>query len=312
VGLVVEIPLERTIGDTYKFTFSNILSIFGIAWLPMLIMVVAIGAMIWAIFPDLQSVDWSANADVTHNQAVFAHAGFKIALAIFPLEILFYLLFAMIMVGIQRKALGLREGPVFVYFSLGGAVWRMLGAMIATVILIVVGGGLAGAAVALVFWAGTQFNLPSIYGLVEFIAIVAAVCWFFYMTVRLMFFVPTVVVAEGGFGIVRSWELGGGNFWRIVVVLLACGLAPAMVISMVSNIVLMPFMMVPMMHFQEAVNAHQVIPPQEMFSMFAQSFRQMLPFFIVYEVITFPILIGLQTSMSAFAYRNITRSEVAA
>jgi hypothetical protein len=38
----------------------------------------------------------------------------------------------------------------------------------------------------------------------------------------------------------------------------------------------------------------------------------MLPFFIAYEVITFPILIGLQTSMSAFAYRNITRSEVAA
>jgi hypothetical protein len=201
---------------------------------------------------------------------------------------------------------------MFVYFSLEGAVWRMLGAMIAAFILIVIGGGLAGAAVALVFWAGTQFHLPSIYGLVEFAAVIAAACWFFYMAVRLMFFVPPAVVAEGGFGIARSWELGGGNFWRIVVVLLACGLAPAIVISMVSNIVFMPFMMVPMMHFQEAVNAHRAIPPQQLFSTFAQSFRQMLPFFIVYEVITFPILIGLQTAMSAFAYRNITQSEVAA
>lgn len=307
-----KIPLERTIGDTYKFVFTNILSIFGIVWLPMLIIAAAIGAVIWMVLPDIHSIDWSANGDVAHNKVAAAQLVAKVFLMILPLDLLFYLLFAMMMTGIQRKALGLREGPVFVYFSLDGAVWRLLGAMIAAVVLIIIGGGLAGAAVALVFWAGTHYGLPSIYGLAEFLAVAAGVCWFFYMAVRLMFFVPAIVVAEGGFGLGRSWALGGGNFWHIVVLFLACGVAPAIVVSMVSNIVFAPFFMSFIMQIQQGVDAHRVVPPDQLFLTMMQSMQKMLPYFIAYEVITFPILIGLQTSMSAFAYRNITRSEVAA
>ncbi len=90
----------------------------------------------------------------------------------------------------------------------------LLGAMILAVILLWTGTALTAGAVAAVFWAGEHFGLPALYGLVEFAAVVAGVCWFFYMAVRLMFFLPTVVVAEGGLGLARSWELGAGNFWR--------------------------------------------------------------------------------------------------
>jgi hypothetical protein len=308
----VQIPVERTIGDTYRFAFTNILSIFGIAWLPTLIIAAAIGGAVWSFLPVFHTIDWSSTPDMAHNQAVFAQVYGKLILSVFVLEFLFYVMFAMIWVGIQRKALGLIEGPVLVYFSLGGAVWRLLGAMIAVMFLLLLLGGATFAAVSLVYWFGTHYALPVIYGLVEFVATVAGICWVIYAMVRLTFFVSPALVAEGGFGIARSWELGRENFWRIVVLFLACVFGPMIVISMVSNIVLMPYMAGPMMQIQQAALSHRVMPPEQVFSMFAQIFQHVLPLLIAYEVVTFPILIGLQSAVSVFAYRNITQSEVPA
>jgi len=308
----MKIPVEKTIGDTYKFAFSNFVSLFGIAWLPVIIMLAAVAGLVWMILPDIHSIDFSAQPDIVRNQEISTRIMWKLIPAIVPLEFLFYLLFAMIMEGTQRKALGLIQGPIFVYFSLGGAVWRLLGGMIAAVVLIVIGSCAAGAGVAFIFWLGDHFHLPGIYGLVEFVAVVAGICWFFYMTLRLVFFIPPAVVAEGGFGIARSWQLSKGNFWPMVGVFLACCVAPAIALSIISNVVFMPFMTEPMMRIQEAANNNQVIPPDQLVAMFMDAFRKVIPYLIAYEIITVPILIGLQNAMSAFAYRNITRSEIAA
>jgi hypothetical protein len=109
------------------------------------------------------------------------------------------------------------QGPTFIYFSLGGAVWRMVGAMfLLTVSIIVIVALSVGAAVAVSIAA---INYIPHYGrAVAAVVAIATSLWVIYACVRLSFFLPAVVVAEGHIGLGRSWELGGGNFWRIVVI----------------------------------------------------------------------------------------------
>ena len=303
---MAKIPVERTIDDTYRFAFTNILSIFGIAWLPCLIMAALAVAAIWWMWPDFQALDFSTQPDLAHNQEIGMRLAAKMLAVVFPLYFLVYVLFAMVITGVQRKALGLIDGPVFVYFSLGGEVWRLLGAMILALIIICANGALTMGVMAVVFGAGKVQGVPAIYGLVEFVAVIAGICWFFYMAVRLAFFIPPVVVAEGGFGFARSWALGGRNFWRIVVLYIACVFAPMIVVSVVSNIVFMPFMMGAVIKLQNAAETHQVLPPEQIWAIVVSPLRQMLPYWLAYQVITMPILLGLSNAISAFAYRNVT------
>jgi hypothetical protein len=307
---MAQIPLERTIGDTYRFALRNVLSILGIVWFPLVLMIAAVAAAAWWLWPDIAGMDWSA--DAARNQEAAMRLAFKMFATMGPLYLLFYVLIAMMTVGVQRKALGLVQGPVFFYFSLDGAVWRFLGAMILSVILLWTGTALTIAAVAAVFWTGEHFGLPALYGLVEFAAVVAGICWFFYMAVRLMFFLPTVVVAEGGLGLARSWELGAGNFWRIAALFVVCIVAPMMAVSMVSNIFVLPFMMSVMIPLQHAAETHQVVTPQMFWAAAGPSLRWFVPLFIFFQAVTWVIVLGLQNAMSACAYRNVVGPQIAA
>jgi hypothetical protein len=308
---MAQIPLERTIGDTYRFALRNVLSVLGIVWFPMTLIIAAVAVAVWWLWPDMAGLDWSAHAGAARNREAGLRLVSELAATMGPLYILFYVLIAMMTVGVQRKALGLIEGPVFFYFSLDGAVWRFLGAMILSVILIWIGTALTAGAVAAVFWAGGHFALPMLYGLVEFAAVVAGICWFFYMAVRLMFFLPTVVVAEGGLGLARSWELGAGNFWRIAALFVVCILAPMMAVSMVSNIFVLPFMMSVMIPLQHAADTHQVVTPQMFWAAAGPALRWFVPLFIFFQLVTWVIVLGLQNAMSACAYRNIAAPRMA-
>jgi len=307
-----KIPLERTIGDTYQFVFRNILSIFGIAWLPCVLMIAIWAAAVWWFLPDFAAIDWSAQPDVALNQEVGMRLWLKMLAAAPLLYFLFYLLFAMVTVGIQRKALGLHPGPVFVYFSLGGEVWRLLGAMILAIIIICFNAACTVASVLAVFWLGDHYHLPSAYGLVEFVAVAAGICWFYYSLIRLVFFMPPALVSEGGLGLVRSWQLGHGNFWRIAALFIACVFGPMIVISMVSQIVVMPFMGSALLQIQQAGLDHRVLTPQQMWAIIGPALHNFLPFWIVFEAITLPIVFGLQNAVSAFAYRNLAGAEAPA
>lgn len=307
-----KIPLERTIGDTYRFAFGNILSIFGIAWLPCVLMIAAGAAVVWWLLPDFAAIDWSAQPDAAINHEVGIRLWLKMLSVLPLLYVLIYVLFAMVTVGIQRKALGLHPGLVFVYFSLGAEVWRLLGAMILAVLAVCFNAACTVASVMAVFWLGQHYQLPSAYGLVETVAVIAGVFWFYYSLVRLAFFIAPVVVAEGGFGLARSWQLGRRNFWRIVAIVLACVFGPMLVFSMVSQIVVMPFMSTALLQVQQAALDHRVLTPQQMWVILGPAVHRFLPFWIAYEAVVFPIILGLQNAVSAFAYRNLAGAEAPA
>ncbi|SRR5579862_8048377 len=302
---MVHIPLERTINETYRFAFRNILSIFGIAWFPALLAFAATAAVLWFLWPDIANLFFSLPDDkdaAAQAMLRFVAKAFTVA---GPLYLVLWVLQTMTIVGVQQKALGLIEGPVFIYFSLGSAVWRLILAHIVAFIALYVGIALVALGVLLVFWAGEQFHLPAIYGLVEAAAIAAAVCACAYAFVRLIFFLPPVVVAEGGIGIGRAWQLGAGNFWRIVALVIVCVLAPAMGLGMISNIVTMPLMMNAMLPLRHAAEAQGVHSAAQFWAAAWPSLKFMVLFMIGYQIVTWPILLGLTNAMSARAYRNV-------
>ncbi len=302
---MVQIPLERTINETYRFAFRNILSIFGIAWFPGLLGVAAGAGAVWFLWPDIANLFFSFPA--AKDAAAQAMLQFMLkALAVAgPFFIVIWVLQTMTSVGVQQKALGLIEGPVFIYFSLGGVVWRLIAARIVVFFLVYFGVALMVGAVVAIFWAGTQFHLPAIYGLAEAAAVIAALCAAAYVAVRMTFFLTPVVVAEGGLGIGRAWELGGGNFWRSVALVIVCVVVPLMGIGMVSNFITTPLMMSAMVPLQRAVDAHQIKSLAQVWVMVWPSLKTLLIFMTAYQIVTWPIILGLTNAVSARAYRNV-------
>jgi hypothetical protein len=223
-----------------------------------------------------------------------------------PFFLFFWVMHTIATVGVQRKALGLIEKPVFVYFTLDGAVWRLIGAMFVATVLVYLALTVLALGVVAIFAAGKIYKLPAIYGLVEALAVIAIICAYFYIFVRLTFFLPAVVVAEGGFGLARSWELGGGNFWRVVALIIVCVFAPMMALSMISSVVTTPLMMSAMWPLQHSVEQHQILTPAQTWAMMMPMFKILIPFTIAYQAITWPILLGLTNGVSATAYRNVT------
>ncbi len=123
----------------------------------------------------------------------------------------------MVTVSLQKKALGNMPAPTFCYFSMGAPVWRMIGAtflaLLAYIVIVIVTIGITAALAV----AATKFG-PHFGEAIAVILGIIASFWAIYAAVRLFFFLPAVVVAEEQIGLVRAWELGGGNFWRIFAV----------------------------------------------------------------------------------------------
>jgi hypothetical protein len=212
---------------------------------------------------------------------------------------------SMISVGVLRKALGLHEGPVFVYFSLGAPVWRMIAAMFLAVIIIVVVVLLSFAAVGIIAFAAGKF-VPQAAGPIKAIAIIAAVLWCIYMSIRLVFFLPAVVVAEERIGLGRSWELGGGNFWRSVALLIAVTLPAAIVAGIVSRVLFGDLFLNLVL---QAAHPNPAVTPHALLATMFQQVRDRLPIFLVFELAYVTLLTGLGLGAIAAAYQGVTETK---
>jgi hypothetical protein len=287
-----KIPVGETISAAYEFTFSNFLSVFGIAWLPYLLFAVVVGGSVFLLAPDLPRL-------MTQDQFdPMSFVALRHVIGVFWLASL--IVGAIVAVGIQRKALGLHPGPVFFYFSLGEPVWRMIFArFLAALVIILVGLLTAGAGVAVWFAAGNF--LPAYAVPVRVSAIIVAVLWLIYMIVRLSFFLPSVVVAEGRLGLGRSWMLGGGNFWRIVVVFVAVLAPVAIAFGMVRAMLLGSFLP-PMMFTHAPANQDFHAVMQQIFRTVWQQFRALGPLILVVQGLESIVFMALINGAIAKAY----------
>lgn len=299
-----KIPLEATLGGAYRFLFTRILSIIGTIWLPLVLLIAIGGGLVYWLVPHA----WLAGhlptlhaKDVEPAMAWALCRPFIVGIPIFGIAVL--IAYAMMITGLMRLSLGQTTTPTFVYFSLGANVWRMILAFILCEVMILVLGGVL-AALVMLFKALAMPHIPHPAGSLLFaVLILAAVCAFLYAAVRLTFFIPAVVVAENRIGLGRSWELGGGNFWRIIVIYLLVLLPVAIVAGIISQMTVLPAIM-----SQIVVLPHDAAPAQVVHA-FLKALLPVLPAVVAIRVVAQLAMIGLVAGAAGTAYNAVTAKD---
>jgi hypothetical protein len=293
----MKIPVGRTIEGAFSFVFRNFLSVIGVIWFPYLVATaIIVGATLWLV------PDWRNLFDhVTSDPAAIAVPMLRLARVFSVAWPVLLVAGAMVEVGLLRKALGLHKGPMLIYFSLGAPVWRMVGAYVLLFfifIAIVVVGCLGAGAVAGLAWS----FLPSPgRAWICAIAVAAAIVWVIYAAVRVRFFLPAVVVAEGTIGVGRAWHLAGGNVLRIIAIALVIGIAIGIVFGVISSLVApIPFPMF-----------SQHPDPQMIWRWYAGILHTLGPVLIAVRLIETAFLAALGAGAAASAYRSLVPPDAA-
>jgi hypothetical protein len=288
-----KIPVGETISGAYSFAFTKILSVLGVFWLPYLLFVAIVAAAVHFLAPDLP------------NQILHGPYDFSLAMSFRRISGIVFLFgiiaSAMVTVGLQRKALGLHPGPVFFYFSLGAPVWLLIGAFILAILVIILVVAITAGICIAIWFGAANIGSPAAVAALRAIAIIAGVCWVIYLEVRLLFFLPAVVVAENTIGLGRSWTLAGGNFWRIIAVWIVVFLPVAIGFGMVSNALIGPF--IPMDFFR-----HPPADPHMFINLMMQQFRVIGPLYLALALVERVVFWGLGNGAIATAYRHVVPS----
>lgn len=226
----MKMPVGETLEGAFRFAFGSFLSVLGTVWLPYVAAGAIIGGAVYLLHPDLH-MTIVPNNDPKAALAALQHISGVVWIA----WLVVLVTTAMVRVGLMRKALGLHEGPVFFYFSLGAPVWRLLGAYLLLIIImaLIVPAAIAGCAAAIAA-SGASLQQP-VRGIVDVVVFVIAVIAPIYAALRFSYFLSAVVVAEGRIGLGRSWSLGGGNVLRMIVIWLAIVIAVSIVFGVLSS-----------------------------------------------------------------------------
>ena len=290
----MKIPFERTIASAYRFAFTNVLSVIGIGWFPFLLVAALAGGLIVLLAPSIHEL-WLQDgktidtARLARQIVPLIGAGVLIWAALLIAQ-------AMVTVGLMRKALGQHPGPVFIFFSLGSQVWRLIGAYFLSILLILGGMILIGLAIAAVA-AGLDQVAPKVMPFATGFLVFVAVLAYFYSVLRLSFFIPAIVVAENHIGLRRSWHLGRGNFWRIVGILLIVSLPVQMAASTIVSTI-MQVALVPTGVLTPAPGADI----QKVVADMLEMFRRVGPYVAAVEILYITLLSGLMNGAVAAAY----------
>lgn len=293
------IPVGETISGAYEFAFAGFLSVLGIAWFPHVLFVVFAAAVVLGLAPDLPGQIVRGE----FNTVVFFEIQ-RIAGLIWLGGIIMQ---SMVTVGLQKKALGKIQGPTYFYFSLGRPVWRMIGAIFLAVLTLILLALATAVATALVAFLAIHL-VPHFGKAIAAVAIIAAVLWYVYAIVRLMFFLPAVVVAEEQIGLVKAWECGSGNFWRIVAVLLVVFVPVAIGFGIVQAALVGPFMPTDLVaHLRPGMSPDELGEfYQAIFKSMMQQMRAALPVIALLGLIRSVIFLGLGNGAVAKAYLAVT------
>ncbi len=211
-----KIPVVDTIKAAYGFVFAHLGAIIGLIWIPM------VAVTVLGFFVEQRYYAAAADALASNNFTRFGPSAVSL-LCFFVGAILLY---AVMYVPVTQLALGQRKDGALAHFALGPAEWRMFRALaglvaflflpalvaayLSNLVRTMMAPGLAsGQTPSLLATGGTQVLL-----LLSYFAVV-------YIGLRFVFLLPAVAAQEQGPVLPRAWILSGGNFWRILVIVLA-------------------------------------------------------------------------------------------
>jgi len=200
------------------------------------------------------------------------------------------------------------------HISVGKPVWRLIGAFLLA-FLAYLGAWLAsmlvGILVSLIFSPFvTAANLKIALTITSLVAGVLVYGAFIAVTVRPVFLMAPVAIAEQKISMTRAWSLGRGNFWRLILIFVAVFL-PFWLIQRLLFIALLPrdvMLSAPPGASQEvkaAVLANVMNWAAEMLGTMLHYWYITYPLGLVWMVIYLGTIFGAQT----FAYRALTEDE---
>ena len=272
-----KLPVGQTISDAYGFTFTQLGTIIGLIWFPMVV------STLLNFLPQLAA----GYGDASAAQG----AGAIESLAVLLLTLL---LSAIMYVAVARQALGLRQGPAVFHFALGQSEFRVYGALLIIYFLI----GIAALA---------QLEAQSVGGPVSALAAFIAlpgVIFVIYLAVRFGFILVPAIVAENRLDFARIWTMTRGNFWRIFAVAMAI-IIPLWFVECASAWVLMS------KDLETALPPAQTTDPQiiqQHMLALEDVFSRHMPQLMFIWLIMAPFSLGLTLAAAASTYRALSGS----
>jgi hypothetical protein len=285
-----KIPIVDTIKAAYGFVFTHLGAIIGLIWVPMVLVTVL------GFFVEQRYYAAAADALASDN---YARLGPSV-ISLFCYFVAAILLYAVMYVPVMQLALGQRKDGAIFHFALGPAEWRMFRAL----------AGLAGFLFLPVLITAFLFNtVASLMGgpaksilaagglevllVLSYLALV-------YIALRFIFLLPAVSVNEEGPVLPRAWILSGGNFWRILAVMLGT-LGPVALAAAVAQIALEgPGALMPNFANSAAMAAAQL-----------HVISLNMPVAKGVEFLVAPLVLGLTAGGSAAAMRALKESGAA-
>ena len=308
----MKLPFEASFTGAYQFLFRRILSVIGTLWLPMLVNMGLCAGIVYLVVPHGWWHGQFPVMDSEHPDPAAALAMMQpILAAMFPVIAVCLIFGAMMKIGLLQLALGQKE-RCFVYFSLGADVWRLIAAWILSGLIMVLIEILVVLSVVLLVTVAK----PLLGGWGILLAVlcgIAGVCFLIYVAVRLIFFLPAVATAEHKIGLERSWELGRGNFWRIVGLCLAVIIPVVIVSSILQQIVIATPAGAEYARWTHDYYTHIFQNTKPDFAMvFGAQFRAMwplIPWFMVIGVVQGIVTSGLMAGATAKAYLAVSGAD---
>jgi len=292
-----KIPVTRTIAESYGFTFGGLGTVIALIWLPIVLMTVGeyfiTGQYIAGMTSAMDSGD-------------LAQSG-PLLVRVLGFGLVKFVLQAVIAVAITREILKPLKRPLLLRFGLGATELRVVAGyfglfvlmMVFTIVLVTAVVAIGLSAGAATHAAGPTMSQPAafIVGLI----VLAGCGGVVYLFARLGFLLAPAAVAEGGFGLERSWQLTKGNFWRIFAVAMATLLPVMIAVLVVDLVVLGP----------DFLNPHLELVKDQAAQMrhSAQQMRQLgahLPLMMGLQFVLAPLTYGMTFAPAAYAYRALT------
>src|ERR1700743_273155 len=240
---------------------------------------------------------------VTHDPA----AMFAAMPIIFGSAIVILLLLMPQIAALAREALGLRTGNAFLQFPFGADTWRLTGAYLLFYVVLIV-------LYVLLLICAFVFGMvahslsgqmpPAAVGLIGLALGLFVICAVLYITVRMSFLIPPVVVAEKKISLIRTWELTKGNFWRIFAIIVAL-LLPFLIVEFAYIHIVYGGNFLPALHAAperlDAFMRHQQETNQHGMALTQQCWFIYFPESLLISLVA----LGMFSAAAAFSYRTL-------
>jgi len=315
-----KIPIGRTIGEAFDFALGRYLTILGVVWLPLLLLVAMQYYVLVPYFAHLfEFVRFAAQHAREHPLPPPELAAMRPL--IWSADALAVVISIWMQVGIAKTVLDLRTGPHFFYVPVGLDELRVIGGYL-VFLAIIYGGMLAlgiviAIAVLIVYalvsggaftWDIAAWMRPWLGGgLMALIALIVGAL--IYVQVRFTFLLVPATVAEKRFGLWRSWQLSKGNFWRIFTIGVGT-LSPILVFEFFLIFAFYILVIMTLLTRLSALHAHGPHPhgPPAVVAFMTVLWRYAVVYGALAAAVVIPLLpiaFGLRFSPSVFAYRAI-------